>query len=337
MCVVGKSEGALWRTPEPGNISQKGFLEKKQYVSRIMDIIEDLTGKRPGKLITIGHQIGNYELYPKFPWEMEHKGFDSRKEMALSYNKLGFDGIELDVQLGPELKTPYIIHERITDTYPEADQEWKAVQSLYENNSLEKLLKEFIEKRFYKKRKRIYIELKAKHSDIIDQLEEQTIDETLKIIERLTRNHPDAAAIRKEIAFISFNHLTLQRAMMHEGCRPPQADCRDDAGYQFYYLAVSNQARSKLFSRLICPEFNDAGHLFIENRDDATYKEFWDMLNTGTQLTGIWFLPGTLDDGARQLSRLNDRRENYFGDTNHAFEFYLSTYQLSHQDLFDAF
>ena len=333
-CVTPNTDGALFEIIELNEGPGNGALSRKDFLSKVREILEKQTGQKPGRLLSVGHQLGNFKVYPVFADKVGHKDFDSTREMLYSYTRLRLDGIELDVQLGPELKTPYIIHERIIDFYSKINSKWEKARSFFEKNSLERLLESYLQKKLHQKGKYIFIELKAKHSYKLDEIEEQTIEKTMKTLERVISKRPDGAAIRKKIAFISFNHMALLNAMNSTACGEEQNIACGESGYGYHYIAGSNLPQSYLYSTLLCPEFNSADHLFVKRKKDAAHKELWEMLNADARLTGVWLLPNAVINAPKEFSRINANREKSLGPES-LLKFYLSTYQVSHKKFLD--
>lgn len=310
-CVEGIKCGLVERSSAAASIAA--------YVEDVNTAIEKGGGKK-GELITVGHQIGNYEDYPKFPGCIKDKGFIASERMETGFSDYRLSAVEIDVQLGPDGNTVYIMHERLTDRYSTGDSKWNEVMEFYNKNTLRSLLDVFVRTND----KYLYIELKAKKADTADESEKRTV---LKMLEVITASIPKGVnpdSIRSRIGFISFNYELLDYVIKQKKEKNMYAK------HRLYYIACSDSLIGRAVT-CFCPELNNPDNFLSAEREGSKVPDLWNLVNNSDDIAGIWLSPGDIKDVVSRLSRLNEKRVN---NKRNPLEFFLSTYQKRRESFF---
>jgi len=278
-------------------------------------------GKRSGKylgrreggdLLVFGHQGGNYERYPKDPNEIDPGTFDISKLMKQSYDDLSLDGIEIDLQIDQQTiveqgnKDVYVVHNPL-----EYGLKSDAIKYL-RKNSLEKVLTSFIDKKYYKNNKLLYMEIKCDHSERLDSRDEDVIATTIRVIDGLMRKYTpqDAEAISRRLGFASFNYRALER--ISELTR---------GKYDLFFIAASNRILGWMASKTIYRHFNYLG------------KRLKQTLSGSGILTGVWFDPCGINNFGAVFNGINRTRKELFRLA--PLKMFVSTYLLDENEYYD--
>ncbi len=319
-CVVGSKKGALERVNAETQIPA---------LKENVEILITQQKLKPERILTVGHQIGNYEEYPLFPGEIVNHEFVSHKEMIRSFNNLKLDAIEVDVQLGPQDSVLYIHHESLKEEYGNDMHAWNYVQEYYNKNRLDTLLQTFIKKQYYTS-KYLYIELKTKDAYLLSETEELTIVKTKELvqstIQALIKDPINQVSALKHIAYISFNHLALKK--MHD----EHVKKTEELNHKLYYILGANGFWG-MASRFCCNALNNGAHM-INNKGEK-HELMKKMLMEQGYLTGFWLSPNTLKNTPELIHIINQERFSSFGP-DEQFEIFLSTYQNDAEDFMNS-
>jgi len=281
----------------------------------------DSNSKRTGKclgigknkdLLKIGHQAGSYKRYPKDPEKIGTYTFDISKLMKQAFDDLSLDGIEIDIHVdqknvvGQDIKDIYVVHDKLEnglDSY--------AIGYL-KRNTLEKVLRSFIEAKYHENNKHIYIEIKCDDSEQLDTWDETVITGALNIIDKLMKNcsHEEAEEICDHLAFASFNYRVLERIGELSKGR-----------YDLFFSAASNRTLGWIASKTIYRHFNYLG------------KRLKESLSESKMITGVFFDPCSIDDFGYVFNGINNIRENEF--SLKPLKIFISTYLLEENEYFD--
>ncbi len=300
---------ALCKTPY-GAISKKNVQEKiesyKERTKRYLNISE---GKR---LSAIGHQAGNYEQYPKDPGEIGPHKLDISELMKQSFELFGLDAIEIDIQIDQEnvinqgIKDVFVVHDKLGN-----DLETCAVEYL-KRNTLENVLKCFIDEKYYKKNKHIYIEIKCDDSKKLEKQDEAVIERALDVIDELLEIYPQERAeeVFKHISFASFNYKALERTAKLSNSR-----------HSLFLIVASNRFLGWIVSKTYWPHFNYLG------------KKLKKTLSESELITGVWFDPCAVNNFNKVFNGINRKRESR-GELKQ-LKIFVSTYLLGENDYFN--
>lgn len=304
----------------------------EEFANRVKGVIKETVGINKENLIITGHQLGNYQDYPKYPGNISNKEFSVTGQMERSFACYNLTGVEADVQLGPDRKEVYIIHEKITDKFDnENDENWKKEKIFHDKNTLKILLQKFIDLkndqyaggcRIRGGERFLYIELKATKADSLDKNNEEAmvVKRSLDTISDVVSSYPEREEeIRKHIGFISFNYHLL-----NEVIKAGQGNKKIKM-HKLYYIACSNKTLGKA-AACFCPELNNPDDFFAPENKESDQKELWNLVNNSNELSGIWFSPADINNAIENFILLNKEREK-----KHLFqlEYFLSTYQKS--------
>ena len=263
-------------------------------------------------LLKIGHQAGSYKRYPKDPEKIGTDTFDISKLMKQSFEDLSLDGIEIDIQIDQE----NVVHESIKEIYVVHDKLENGLDSYaigyLKRNTLEKVLRNFIDAKYHENNRHIYIEIKCDDSEQLDTRDETLITGALNIIDKLMKNrsHEEAEEICDHLAFASFNYRALERIGELSKGR-----------YDLFFIAASNRTLGWIASKTIYRQFNYLG------------KRLKKILSESKMITGVFFDPCSIDDFGSVFNGINNIRENEF--SLKPLKIFISTYLLEENEYFD--
>ncbi|MBW1912628.1 MAG: hypothetical protein JRI43_05580 [Deltaproteobacteria bacterium] len=293
-----------------GAISREGAVKK-------IDSYKKRTGQCLGigekeDLLKFGHQAGSYEQYPKDPEKTGTDTLDISKLMKQSFDDYSLDGIEIDIQIDQEnrvgegIKDIYVVHDKL-----ENDLKSYAIEYL-KRNTLKKVLRDFIEAKYYENNKHIYIEIKCDDSERLDTCDERVIAGTLDVIDGLVKeySHEDAEEICDHLAFASFNYRALEKI-----------DKLSKHRYDLFFIAASNRTLGWIATKTIYRHFNYLGKMLKKTLSESNI------------ITGVFFDPCAIDDFGAVFNRINDTRENEF--KLEPLKIFISTYLLEEDEYFD--
>ena len=264
----------------------------------------------------IGHRAGDLTRYAKnLNRQKRPDDLESIVElMHQSFEELELDGIEIDAHLVSLKDQAWsqvsIFHDPLEGT---EDQRPSWVNTYLQENTLERVVQNFADKKYYSKApgKTIFVELKTKHTyfyegneDSFDQLNRAIVE----IIDRTLQQYEAAALIRNHLAFVSFNYEAL--AHLHK-----EAEARNPShNYRFYWIATSNRCVCLIrkWTPVVTPMVLGSAE-----------KDAW--------LTGIWFDPAFFIGWGRILSYIDQQREN---KGLPLLELSMSTYYQSEDQFF---
>ena len=271
------------------------------------------------------HRGGSYQEYAK---NINDSSFnygddgDRTKDVSTlmdwSFRTLGADGIEIDVQIVPEskrYKSVYVVHDKIKDELLLPD----PAKRYLDNNSLNQVIDHYIHEGFFDSEtygphgKYIYIELKVpknffqlNHSPLNDNERayiQKTVSSLNQAIESRIELRDKQPAIRKHIAFVSFNLFALKETHNLIGGK----------GHRFFFIAGSNRGMlGQLASLFGSKAINYLNPKMIERLE----KSGW--------LTGIWFDPFGIRRIAKTFNGINRNRKKHL-----RLEYHISTYKLN--------
>ena len=193
-----------------GVISSNNILERTEYYDRRTKKCLGLAESH--RLLKIGHQAGSFQRYPKDPEKISKDTADISELMKKSFEDYRLDGIEIDIQVDCRSvvdeanRDIYIVHDNLESSPgPYATDYLK-------RNTLQKVLKVFTDAKYHEKGKYIYIEIKCKNSERLDNRDKEAISGALKVIDDVIRESSAEVAkeIRKHIGFASFNYMALE-------------------------------------------------------------------------------------------------------------------------------
>jgi glycerophosphoryl diester phosphodiesterase len=267
--------------------------------------------RQNGPFFRIGHRIGNHLEYPTNVNKRKYiLGYKNTCELLDdAFSKSGLTGIELDVRLGPD-GVVYVVHDKIKKELK--SECWDYLKE----NSLEKFLRHWIEKEYYKLGK-VYIELKLspkifhlqKQSflpDVVNESEKKLIDTLFLTMTRIMEDYQtNQAEISQSIGFISFSLAALHYAFVVSGFR-----------HSMYLITTTDQFMKRSLSRAMfyVP-------LTPAEKSRIQYSEW---------LSGIWFDPVYIDDPVSTFLEINKLRKN-------PLEFFVSTYGMKYSKLLEKF
>jgi hypothetical protein len=264
------------------------------------------------RLLKIGHQAGDFERYPKNPEKISMDTVDISDLMKKSFEDYGLDGIEIDLQMDhgnvidKAVKDIYVVHDKLESPLgPYAT-------SYLKRNTLREVLKGFIEAKYHKKNKHIYIEIKCDDSERLDNQDKTAISGTLDVIDEVVKRYPagEAEAICRHIALASFNYKALDRT-----------DRLCNGQHDLFLIVASNRIIGWLAIKTIYPHFNFFG------------KRLKKVLSTSEFLKGAWFDPCAVNHFGSIFNGINKEREKNL--LLKPLKVFVSTYLLQKEDYFD--
>ena len=300
---------ALCKTPY-GAISKDNALKNIEYLKeKTKECLNIANGEY---LSGIGHQAGNYEQYPKDPKEIGPDTVDISESMKQSFDVYGLDGIEIDIQIDQKniieegIKNVYVVHNKLKNGLKTC-----AIQYL-KRNTLEKVLKYFINTKYFEKNKHIYIEIKCDDSEKLKRRDETVIESALNVIDELLEKNPQEKTeeIYRHISFASFNYRALERIAQLSNSK-----------YSLFLIAASNRFLGWIVSKTFCPHFNYLG------------RKLKKTLSKSELITGVWFDPCAVNNFREIFNGINQKRESS-GELEQ-LKIFVSTYLLEENDYFD--
>jgi hypothetical protein len=275
---------------------------------------------RPVEIIL--HRAGSYQEYAtdincsQFP--VSAPATDVCVLMDLSFNEYAASAIEIDLRTvpgNPEFNKVYIVHNAINPEFVRKD--FPAIKEYLRKNSIDVLIKHFIEKKYYAKNKKIYIELKLPRKSLfsnnasLDRNEEEYVRACVSAVQDAVRINAKSPAVQKRICdsidFISFNYFALEQVFVFAGDR-----------FGLHFLAATNRL---LLGRAACIEDYELNYL-----NDPLIRK----LAAASWLRGIWFDPRGVVGSARIFNSINDARRASGKTPVYIF---LFVYELKFEDL----
>ena len=241
------------------------------------------------ELEIVGHQAGNPLQYPQSPGKICDRAKSAFPVLPVSalmgtaFDEMGLDAIEIDVQSAPDGDDrAFVIHNR--PTLRELGNE--EVAGYLAANTIELVVRHFAESGYHTQGKKIYIEIKTTSPlGELDNDDVNTISRMASAIDAAVRNNPQAAQVREQLGFASFNCQALEMARgLMEG-----------HGHTFHFIAGTNRPLYKLLARLV-------GESRLED-------ELVQRLRDANWLTGIWFDPLWVPDYARLFPSIDESWE----------------------------
>jgi hypothetical protein len=265
------------------------------------------------------HRGGSYQEYAKnincgaFPVRTAVR--DINDLMDESFARRGVDSIEIDLRTvrgNAAFPGVYVVHDAIESAHLDNPSSTAAREYL-SRNSIDRVIRHFIEAGYYKKGKGLFIELKIPRRSLfsnngpLDTEERAYVSKTLEAVDgAINTAIPSAkerAEVRRRITFISFNLFALEEIQNLMG----------DA-YNLHFLAATNRG----FAGRIAAARDYELNFFNDALADRIAGAEW--------LKGIWFDPRGMDDCARIFNGINERRA-------HPFDVCIFVYGLSPDDL----
>ncbi len=241
------------------------------------------------ELEIVGHQAGNPLQYPQSASKIVGRTRSAFPVLPVSalmgaaFDEMGLDAIEIDVQSAPDGDgRAFVMHDR-----PTARELQDALVSGYlAANTIERAVRHFAERGYHAQGKRIYTEIKTTSSlGELDGDDVTTISRLASAIDDAVRDNPQAAQVREQLGFASFNLQALEMARgLVEG-----------HGHTFHFIAGTNRPLYKLLARLV-------GESRLED-------ELVRRLRDASWLTGIWFDPLWVPDYARLFPSIDESWE----------------------------
>lgn len=283
--------------------------KKDKVYQQIQDYMEELQefSHLDLKVPIIGHRMGDHKHYPvnvnKDSLLITYKPVCNMMDEA--FLEKGLTGIELDVRLWKK-ENISVVHDAIEPTISNIGEKYLS------NNSIENIIKHFIDQKYYKDRK-LFIELKINMKffdfrsfsffpDMLSELEKISIHKTMEKIEATIASYEEKERIAESICIISFNISALHYAFY----------C-SHYPFPFYLIISTNQFLKKFLSR-----FFSYIPLTDKEKQRIQYSEW---------IRGIWFDPNFLSSPVQTLTDINAKRKN-------KLEFFLSTYGMQPEKLF---
>jgi len=293
-----------------GAISKDNALEKIEYLKE--NTKKCLNIAKGECLSGIGHQAGNYEQYPKDPKEIGLDTINISESMKQSFDAYGLDGIEIDIQIDQKniieegMKDIYVVHNKLKNGLDTC-----AIEYL-KRNTFEKVLKYFIDTKYFEKNKHIYIEIKCDDSERLEKQDEAVIEGALNVIDKLLEKKPQEGVeeICKHISFASFNYRALEKIAK-----------LSNEKYSLYLIAASNRFLGWIASKIFYPQFNYLG------------RNLKKTLSESKLITGVWFDPCAVNNFGNIFNEINKKRKNS-GELKH-LKIFISTYLLEKNDYFN--
>ena len=241
------------------------------------------------ELEIVGHQAGNPLQYPQSASKIVGRTRSAFPVLPVSalmgaaFDEMGLDAIEIDVQSAPEGDgRAFVMHDRPTAR----ELQDELVSGYLAANTIERAVRHFAERGYHAQGKRIYTEIKTTSSlGELDGDDVTTISRLASAIDDAVRDNPQAAQVREQLGFASFNLQALEMARgLVEG-----------HGHTFHFIAGTNRPLYKLLARLV-------GESRLED-------ELVRRLRDASWLTGIWFDPLWVPDYARLFPSIDESWE----------------------------
>ena len=266
---------------------------------------------------TILHRAGSYQEYAKnincTAFNADNDIRDINDLMDEAFTRYKADGIEIDLRTipsNPAFKGVYVTHDAIKSLI--ARHGHAAARGYLSRNSINQVLKHFIDRGYDLSGRRIFMELKVPRKHLLsnntdpDEEDMRYLRESYTAVTTALNEVPDTArrkSIASHLGFISFNPYALKA--IHD---------MDDAGYELHFLAATNRPVAGRFAALLDDELN------FMNDSIRGY------LTRADWLDGIWFDPRGIDNAAEIFNSINDGRKRKAG-------IYLFTFKLEYGDL----
>jgi hypothetical protein len=292
-----------------GAVSRNKVVEKIELYSRETKKALGLVEKH--RLLTIGHQAGDFERYPKDPGKISMDTVDILELMKNSFEDYCLDGIEIDIQIDHKniidenLKDVYVVHNELeTQLAPFAIDYFK-------RNTLRKVIRGFVDSKYHERGKHIYIEIKCNDSERLNNRDNEAISGALDIIDDVVKGFSasETQKIFRHIGFASFNHRALERIAGSAKGR-----------HNLFFIVASNRALGWIATKTIYPHFNFLG------------KRLKKVLLRSEFLTGVWFDPCAVKDFSEIFNAMNREREG--NPLLRPLDVYVSTYLLEEREYF---
>lgn len=266
---------------------------------------------------TILHRAGSYQEYAKNincpEFNIDNGIRDINDLMDEAFTRYKADGIEIDLRTvhgNPAYKGVYVSHDEIESVIMKHGHE--AARAYLSRNSIDQVLKHFIDRGYDISGHSIFMELKVPRKHLCSNNtdpDENDMEylrksyETVNAVVNAMENSVRRKSIVAHLGFISFNPYALKA--MHD---------MDHAGYELHFLAATNRPVAGRFAALLDDELNILNRSLI------------DFLTRADWLDGIWFDPRGIDNAAEIFNSINDRRIRKTG-------IYLFTFKLEYGEL----
>ncbi|MCB1160545.1 MAG: hypothetical protein KDK45_23800 [Leptospiraceae bacterium] len=278
----------------------------KEKIQSYLDKLEEFV-EFSSSMKIIGHRFGAHKKYPKnLNRRKLIEQYSETHDLAdFAFSFTGLNSLEMDIRLWKDGNV-YIVHDKLKKKLPS-----EARMYMF-NNSLEKFIRTFIEKEYYKKH-HIYLELKLSGKifdisnfqffpDILNPQEKALIERTIDTLESVLAAHPDKENIRKSIHFISFSLSSLHYLYTvskneYDTFLIVSTDIfmKKSLSKMFFYFPLTEKEKSRI--------------IFSE----------W--------LKGIWFDPKQIKNPMKTFHYINQERKN-------KLKFFLSSYGMKPEKLF---